>query len=67
MLHSNSNWCPITDDFCHQRSGFAGIIQLETLALIEREIGLGIPVQQFFDLIVGTRYVLVGQRLKVLC
>jgi hypothetical protein len=33
------------------------LIQLEILALIEKRIGLGIPIQEFFDLIVGTRYV----------
>jgi hypothetical protein len=27
------------------------------LAMIEKRIGFGIPIQEFFDLIVGTRYV----------
>jgi patatin-like phospholipase/acyl hydrolase len=37
------------------RGGIRAVIQLEILALIEQRIGLGIPIQEFFDLIVGTR------------
>lgn len=34
--------------------GVRGHIQLEILALLEREIGLDLPLRSFFDLIVGT-------------
>jgi patatin-like phospholipase/acyl hydrolase len=34
--------------------GVRGHIQLEILALLEREIGLDLPLRYFFDLIVGT-------------
>lgn len=34
--------------------GVRGHIQLEVLALLEREIGLDLPLRSFFDLIVGT-------------
>ncbi|RPA74249.1 hypothetical protein BJ508DRAFT_418731 [Ascobolus immersus RN42] len=34
--------------------GIRGVIQLETLRQIEQVVGLGIPIQEFFDLIVGT-------------
>lgn len=34
--------------------GVRGHIQLEVLALLEREIGLDLPLRYFFDLIVGT-------------
>jgi hypothetical protein len=37
--------------------GVRAVIQLVILAMIEKRIGLGIPIQEFFDLIVGTRYV----------
>jgi patatin-like phospholipase/acyl hydrolase len=33
-----------------------GIVELEILRAIEKELGGGISVQDFFDLIVGTRY-----------
>lgn len=35
-----------------------GIVILEVLWSIERELGARIPIQDFFDLIVGTRLVL---------
>jgi patatin-like phospholipase/acyl hydrolase len=34
--------------------GVRGHIQLEVLALLEREIGLDLPLRCFFDLIIGT-------------
>lgn len=37
--------------------GIRGIVQLTMLDALEKRIGLGIPIQDFFDLIVGTRYV----------
>lgn len=41
--------------FFFNRGGVRGIIELEVLRAIERAIGGRIPVQRFFDLIVGTR------------
>lgn len=38
------------------RGGVRGIVELEILRAIEKELGGGISVQDFFDLIVGTRY-----------
>ena len=32
------------------------IVQLVFLLELESRIGLGVPIQEFFDLIVGTRY-----------
>lgn len=37
--------------------GIRGIIQLKVLEALERKINLGVPIQDFFDLVVGTRYV----------
>jgi hypothetical protein len=37
------------------RGGIRGIVELEVLHEIERHIGGKIPIQAFFDLIVGTR------------
>jgi hypothetical protein len=37
--------------------GVRAVIQLAILAMIEKRIGFGIPIQEFFDLIVGTRYI----------
>ncbi|RPA85543.1 hypothetical protein BJ508DRAFT_411946 [Ascobolus immersus RN42] len=34
--------------------GVRGIVQLQTLQQIEKVIGLGIPIREFFDVIVGT-------------
>ena len=39
------------------RGGIRGIVELEILAEIESVLGGNIPIQEFFDLIVGTRYV----------
>jgi hypothetical protein len=36
--------------------GVRSVIQLRILWHIEKEIGLGLPIQEFFDLIIGTRY-----------
>jgi patatin-like phospholipase/acyl hydrolase len=36
--------------------GVRGIIELEVLKAIETELGGKLPIQAFFDLIVGTRY-----------
>ena len=35
-----------------------GIVELEVLKAIERELPENIPISSFFDLIVGTRYVM---------
>jgi hypothetical protein len=45
--------------------GVRGIVQLTILEILEERIDLGMPIQQFFDLIVGTRYVLCI--LKIYC
>lgn len=37
------------------RGGMRGIVELESLRAIERVLGRGLPIQAFFDLIVGTR------------
>ena len=37
--------------------GVRGIVELEVLRAIERALGGELPIQGFFDLIVGTRYV----------
>ena len=37
--------------------GMRGIVELEVLKAIERQLPAGIPIRSFFDLIVGTRYV----------
>ncbi len=37
------------------RGGVRGIVELEVLRAIENALGGKIPVQRFFDLIVGTR------------
>jgi patatin-like phospholipase/acyl hydrolase len=39
------------------RGGIRGIVILEVLRQIELELGKRIPIQDFFDLIVGTRLV----------
>jgi patatin-like phospholipase/acyl hydrolase len=35
--------------------GVRALVELVILRLIEEQIGLKIPIQEFFDLIVGTR------------
>lgn len=37
-----------------------GIVELQVLREIERALGDEIPIQEFFDLIVGTRYISNG-------
>jgi patatin-like phospholipase/acyl hydrolase len=37
------------------RGGIRGIVELEILQHIQRELGGKLPIQAFFDLIVGTR------------
>lgn len=37
--------------------GVRSIIQLEILKSLEDVIGLEVPIQNFFDLIIGTRYI----------
>jgi patatin-like phospholipase/acyl hydrolase len=44
--------CVIAND---DRGGVRGVVELEVLREIERYIGGHIPIQAFFDLIVGTR------------
>ncbi len=39
------------------RGGIRGIVELEFLRLIEQAMGKNLPIQCFFDLIVGTRCV----------
>ena len=39
--------------------GMRGIVELEVLKAIERQLPAGIPIRSFFDLIVGTRYVTI--------
>jgi hypothetical protein len=49
-----SSYChPITYTF--SRGGIRGIVELEILRLIENVWGGGLRIQDFFDLIVGTR------------
>ena len=38
------------------RGGVRGIIELTILREIEKELGDKIPIQAFFDLMVGTRF-----------
>lgn len=38
--------------------GVRGIVELQVLREIERELGGKIKIQDFFDLIVGTRFIL---------
>jgi len=39
----------------HTRGGVRGIVELTILEAIEKELGSFVNVQDFFDLIVGTR------------
>lgn len=39
------------------RGGVRSIVQLTILKELERLIGLGVNIVDFFDLIIGTRYV----------
>lgn len=41
-----------------RRGGIRAIVQLEILRAIEEALGRHIPIQNFFDLIVGTRFVM---------
>lgn len=36
------------------RGGIRGVVELAILSTIEKEIGFGIPIQEMFDLVVGT-------------
>lgn len=42
------------------RGGIRGIVQLATLRKIEAELGGELPIQSFFDLVVGTRYAVLS-------
>lgn len=42
--------------YTSSRGGVRGIVELEVLKAIERALGGDLPIQLFFDLIVGTRY-----------
>jgi hypothetical protein len=42
----------------YYRSGASGIVQLEVLGRIEEAIGLQVPIREFFDLMIGTKWVL---------
>lgn len=48
------------------RGGIRGIVILEVLRQIEIELGKRIPVQDFFDLIVGTRLVEITTRTTII-
>lgn len=37
-------------------------MQLKILEALEAKIGLGIPIQEFFDLVIGTRWDLASSR-----
>jgi hypothetical protein len=39
------------------RGGVRGIVELEVLRALEQQLGGNLPIQAFFDLMVGTRYV----------
>lgn len=39
----------------HNSGGVRGVVELEILKHIEKELGGRISVQSFFDLVVGTR------------
>lgn len=39
------------------RGGIRGVVELEALRHLEKYLGGNIPIQAFFDLIVGTRFV----------
>ena len=47
------------------RGGIRGIVELEVLRALEKSLGGRIPIQAFFDLIVGTRYDMPIVRAKV--
>lgn len=44
--------------------GMRGILELEVLRAIELALGDKIPIQAFFDLIVGTRYDCAHERVS---
>jgi hypothetical protein len=46
------------------RGGIRGIVELEVLKQIEMYLGGHLPIQSFFDLIVGTRFVHFVPELK---
>lgn len=52
----SSNCGKDTDD--RNRGGVRGIVELVLLNAIQKELGPHVPIQDFFDLIVGTRYAL---------
>ena len=55
---SNSNMHGFASNSAKITSGgIRSVVQLVILRHIEKVIDLGIPVQDFFDLIIGTRYV----------
>lgn len=43
------------------RGGIRGLVELETLRQIEIALGGNLPIQAFFDLMVGTRFVFVSR------
>lgn len=45
----------------HVSGGMRGITELEVLKAIESELPRKIPIQRFFDLMVGTRYEIVDR------
>lgn len=52
VVYSFTSW-----SLTSSRGGVRGIVELEVLKAIERELGGKLPIQVFFDLMVGTRYV----------
>jgi len=53
ITHEFFFYRPVTYTLC--RGGIRGIVELEILRLIENVWGGGLRIQDFFDLIVGTR------------
>lgn len=47
----------ILTDLPTSRGGIRGVVELEVLRYLEKYLGGEIPIQAFFDLIVGTRFV----------
>lgn len=49
----------------HGRGGIRGLVELETLRQIEIALGGNLPIQAFFDLMVGTRFVFVFRAIMI--
>ena len=44
-------------NFVNSSGGIRGIVELTVLEKIEEALDMKVPIQAFFDLIIGTRYV----------